>query len=445
MSPIGPQLFLQGVLILLNAFFAASEVVLSSFNESKLKKQVEDGDHGAARLLRMAEDPAAFLSTIQIGITLTGFLSVAFAVHQFADPLASRLSALLKTTACPESVVGVLSVVLITLVLGCIILIFGILVPRKIASKKADSFFISFCTVIYALSFVLRPLIWFLTICSNLVLRIFGINPHEEQETDSEEEIIMMLDIGEENGSIEPEEKELIENVFAFNDVTAADVMVHRTRTTFVWLDDSPEEIIRVITETGYSRIPVCRETIDDVVGILYTREYLLTLQINEPRNPEKLLHPVKFVPESMPAHDLLKEMQKERMHMAMVVDEFGGVAGIVTMEDILEELVGEIWDESDEVIEELIQTGEDSYRVLGDMNLDDMLSHFDYEAEDDVDSVSVSGWVTEQLGHIPDPGEYFTYKTLRIEVLKTDQKQVLEVSITVVPESDEEDEETDE
>lgn len=445
MSPIGPQLFLQGVLILLNAFFAASEVVLSSFNESKLKKQVEDGDHGAARLLRMAEDPAAFLSTIQIGITLTGFLSVAFAVYRFADPLASRLSALLKTTACPESVVGVLSVVLIALVLGCIILILGILVPRKIALKKADSFFFSFCTIIYALSFVLRPLIWFLTICSNLVLRLFGINPHEEQETDSEEEIIMMLDIGEENGSIEPEEKELIENVFAFNDVTAADVMVHRTRTTFVWLDDSPEEIIRVITETGYSRIPVCRETIDDVVGILYTREYLLTLQINEPRNPEKLLHPVKFVPESMPAHDLLKEMQKERMHMAMVVDEFGGVAGIVTMEDILEELVGEIWDESDEVIEELIQTGEDSYRVLGDMNLDDMLSHFDYEAEDDVDSVSVSGWVTEQLGHIPDPCEYFTYKTLRIEVLKTDQKQVLEVSITVVPESDEEDEETDE
>jgi len=176
-------------------------------------------------------------------------------------------------------------------------------------------------------------------------------------------------------------------------------------------------------------------------VGILYTREYLLTLQINEPRDPKKLLHPVKFVPESMPAHDLLKEMQRERMHMAMVVDEFGGVAGIVTMEDILEELVGEIWDESDEVIEELVQTSEDSYRALGDMNLDDMLSHFDYEAEDDVDSVSVSGWVSEQLGHIPDPGESFTYKTLRIEVLKTDQKQVLEVSITVVPASEEEDE----
>ncbi|MBE6936612.1 MAG: HlyC/CorC family transporter [Ruminococcaceae bacterium] len=441
MSPIGPQLLLQGALILINAFFAATEIALLSLNEGKLKKQAEDGDRTAACLLRMADEPTGFLSTIQIGITLAGFLGSAFAADNFSDRLVRWLVDSLGVTAIPEKTLDTLAVIAITLILSYFTLILGELVPKRVAMKKSETVARAVCGVIRVLSLILKPIIWFMTVSTNLVLRLFGINPHEEQETDSEEEIIMMLDIGEENGTIEPEEKELIENVFAFNDVTAADVMVHRTRATFIWLDDSPEEIIRVITDTGYSRIPVCRETIDDVVGILYTREYLLTLQINEPRDPKKLLHPVKFVPESMPAHDLLKEMQRERMHMAMVVDEFGGVAGIVTMEDILEELVGEIWDESDEVIEELVQTSEDSYRALGDMNLDDMLSHFDYEAEDDVDSVSVSGWVSEQLGHIPDPGESFTYKTLRIEVLKTDQKQVLEVSITVVPASEEEDE----
>ena len=303
--------------------------------------------------------------------------------------------------------------------------------------KKAERVARAVCGVITVLSVILKPVIWFMTVSTNGVLRLFGINPKEDEETVSEEEIIMMLDIGEENGTIEPDEKELIENVFAFNDVTAADVMVHRTRTTVIWLDNTPEEILQIITENGYSRLPVCRDSIDDVVGILYTREYLLAVQNNLPHSLTELLHPAKFVPETIPAHDLLKEMQRERTHMAMVVDEFGGVAGIVTMEDILEEIVGEIWDESDEVIEEFIKTSENTYRVLCDMDLEDMLSEFGFKPEEDSDSVSVSGWVTEKFGHIPEPGETFTFENLTIEVLKTDHKQVLEIKVTVNPPED--------
>lgn len=433
-ASLGQQLLLQFILILVNAFFAATEIAVISLNENKLKKQMESGDTRAAKMLKMVTEPTGFLSTIQIGITLAGFLGSAFAAENFSDRLVGWLIHSCGLTVISESALNTISVVVITLVLSYFTLILGELVPKRIAMKKADAVARAVCGIITVLSRILKPIIWFMTVSTNGVLRLFGVNPKEDEETVSEEEIIMMLDIGEENGTIEPDEKELIENVFAFNDVTAADVMVHRTRTTVIWLDNTPEEILQIITENGYSRLPVCRDSIDDVAGILYTREYLLAIQNHLPHTLTELLHPAKFVPETIPAHDLLKDMQRERTHMAMVVDEFGGVAGIVTMEDILEEIVGEIWDESDEVVEEFIQTGENTYRVLCDMDLDDMLSKFGFEPDEDSDSVSVGGWVTEEFGHIPEPGETFDYENLSVEVLKTDHKQVLEIKVTVNP-----------
>lgn len=433
-ASIGQQLLLQFILILLNAFFASTEIAVISLNENKLKKQVEAGDRKASKMLKMVTEPTGFLSTIQIGITLAGFLGSAFAAENFSDRLVNWLIYDCRVTSIPQNVLNTLSVIVITLILSYFTLILGELVPKRIAMKKADAVARAVCGFITGLSTVLKPVIWFMTISTNAVLRLLGLNPKEDEETVSEEEIIMMLDIGEENGTIEPDEKELIENVFAFNNVTASDVMVHRTRTTVLWLDNTPEEILQVITENGYSRMPVCRDNIDDVAGILHTREYLLAIQNNQPHELTDLLHPAKFVPETIPAHDLLKEMQREHTHMAMVVDEFGGVAGIVTMEDILEEIVGEIWDESDEVVEEFIQTGENTYRVLCDMDLDDMLSKFGFEPDKDSDSVSVGGWVTEEFEHIPEPGETFQYENLTIEVTKTDHKQVLEIKVTVNP-----------
>ena len=432
-ASIGQQLLLQLILILLNAFFAATEIAVISLNENKLKKQVEAGDRRASKMLKMVTEPTGFLSTIQIGITLAGFLGSAFAAENFSDRLVNWLIHDCHV-GISENLLNTLSVIVITLILSYFTLILGELVPKRIAMKKSDAVARAVCGIITALSIVLKPVIWFLTISTNGVLRLFGINPKEEEEPVSEEEIIMMLDIGEENGTIEPDEKEMIENVFAFSDITASDVMVHRTRTTVIWLENTPEEILQTITENGYSRIPVCRDSIDDVVGILYTREYLIAVQKGTSQDLMALLHPAKFVPETVPAHDLLKEMQRDRIHMAMVVDEFGGVAGIVTMEDILEELVGEIWDESDEVVEEFIKTGDNTYRVLCDMDLDDMLSNFGFEPDENSDSVSVSGWVTEHFGHIPEPGETFDYENLTISVLKTDHKQVLEIKVTVNP-----------
>ena len=440
-ASIGHQILILAILILISAFFSAAEAAITSLSESRLKKQMENGDRKAARLLDMVTEPGRLIATVQTGVTLASLLAGAFAALGFSQQAVEWLTSC-GVTGISQRWLFLLCTLVITLILSCFLLVLGVLVPRRIALRRAESTARLLGSAVAAASVVLRPLNALLTLLSNGVLRLCGFNPRESDESVSEEEIIQMLDLGEETGAIEPDEKELIENVFAFNDVTASDVMVHRTRTSVIWLNSTQEEILAAITENGYSRIPVCRERIDDVVGILYTREYLLALQNNQPHDLESLLHPAKFVPESIPAHDLLKEMQRDRIHMAMVVDEFGGVAGIVTMEDILEEIVGEIWDESDEVVENFIQTGENTYRVLGEMDLEDMLSKFELEPDEDSDSVSVSGWVTEHFGRIPEQGEKFDYENLTMEVLKTDHRQVLEVQVTVRPQTDGETEE---
>ncbi len=441
-APLGRQLLLQGILILICALFSAAEAAITSLSENKLRKEAESRDRRAARLLKLVTEPTRLSAVVQAVVMFFGFLGAAFAAQSFVGRLTAWLTDTCGLTVPSAGTLQVLSVIIVTLLLAFVTLVLGVLVPRRIALKKPESTARLLGGIIAFTAALLKPYLWLQTVSTNAVLRLFRINPRETEEKVSEEEIIQMLDLGEETGAIEPDEKELIENVFAFNDVTASDVMVHRTRTTVIWLDSTPEEILQIITENGYSRIPVCREQIDDVVGILYTREYLLAVQNGLPHSLEELLHPAKFVPESIPAHDLLKEMQRDRTHVAVVVDEFGGVAGIVTMEDILEEIVGEIWDESDEVVEEFIQTGENSYRVLCEMNLEDMLSKFGFAPDEDSDSVSVSGWVTEHFGRIPEQGERFDYENLTIEVLKTDHRQVLEVGVTVHPLRDEPDEE---
>lgn len=427
MSKIFGQILLQIILILLNAFFAATEISVISLNGNKLKVKAEDGDKKAKKMLRMVEEPTGFLSTIQIGITLAGFLGSAFAADNFSDLLVNWLIHTCRITFLPESTLNAISVVLITLVLSYFTLVLGELVPKRIAMKRAESLANAVCGVITFLSRVLKPIIWFLTKSTNAVLRLFGIDPHSNDETVSEEDIVTMLEAGGENGTIRPEEIEYIKNVFEFNDLSVADIMVPRSAMTYILSDSSRDRILQTIRESGFSRIPVCEGSVDKVVGILQVKTYLLG-NASDPAALEQAMIPAKFIPESLRVDHAFREMQDGRFQMAVVVDEYGGTSGIITIEDMLEELVGDIWDEHDKVEEDFRRLDEQTYLVKGNVRLDDLADYFEIEPESEANTVS--GWIVEQLGRMPEVGDKLEYDGLVIEVKKIDNRVIGEVLI---------------
>ena len=427
MSKIFGQILLQIILILLNAFFAATLIAVISLTGNKLKVIAEDGDKKAKKMLRMVEEPTGFLSTIQIGITLAGFLGSAFAADNFSDLLVNWLIHTCRITFLPESTLNAISVVLITLVLSYFTLVLGELVPKRIAMKRAESLANAVCGVITFLSRVLKPIIWFLTKSTNAVLRLFGIDPHSNDETVSEEDIVTMLEAGGENGTIRPEEIEYIKNVFEFNDLSVADIMVPRSAMTYILSDSSRDRILQTIRESGFSRIPVCEGSVDKVVGILQVKTYLLG-NASDPAALEQAMIPAKFIPESLRVDHAFREMQDGRFQMAVVVDEYGGTSGIITIEDMLEELVGDIWDEHDKVEEDFRRLDEQTYLVKGNVRLDDLADYFEIEPESEANTVS--GWIVEQLGRMPEVGDKLEYDGLVIEVKKIDNRVIGEVLI---------------
>ena len=288
-DPIGSQLLLQLVLILINAFFAATETAVVSLNENKIKKQAESGDAKAVQLLKMVESPTKFLSTIQVCITLSGFLASAFAADNFASVLAGALTRA-GFTLLPSAVLHTVCVVLVTLILSYFMIVLGELVPKRIALKDPERIARIACPVIRGMSKFFLPLVWLLTVSTNGVLRLLRINPNDSSEEVTEEEIRMMVDIGSENGAIEQDERTMIENIFEFNNTTAADVMVHRMDVVALHVDESREEILRTIRESGLSRFPVYDNDIDDIIGVLNTRDFLLNAQLDAPKPLRELL-----------------------------------------------------------------------------------------------------------------------------------------------------------
>ena len=405
-DPIWPQILLQVVLILLNAFFASTEIAVLSLNENLLRREAEEGDKKAARLLKIVQAPTKFLSTIQIGITLAGFLGAAFAAENFASRITAWLVDGLGFSALPREAVQSVSVSLITLVISFFTLIFGELVPKRVAMKKAEMVARFASGVVYGLSVVMSPVIALLTLCTNGVLRLMGIDPNADEEEVSEEGIRMMVDIGEEKGAIEADEKEMIENVFEFNDTVAEDVMVHRTDMVMVWVGDTDREIVETIESTGLSRFPVYEEDADDIIGILSSRDYFLNSRKEAPKPLRELLRPAYFVPESVPADVLFRDMQSRKTHMAIVVDEYGGTSGLLTMEDLLEEIVGNIYDEFDpQEAQEIIQLEPNLWRVAGWAELDDGAAALDLEFPEDEEADTLSGLIFDQLPVIPKDG----------------------------------------
>ena len=425
------------ILTAINAFFAAAEIAVISLSETKLKKQAEEGDRKAKKLLSLMQAPDNFLSAIQIAITLAGFLNAAFAADSFADPLVNWLVNDLHFTALPVGVLNTIMVVLVTIILSYFTLVLGELVPKRVAMKKTEGVARATVGVVWAVATVFRPVIWLLSKSTNGVLRLMHIDPKADEEEVSEDEIRMMVDLGEERGAIQSNEKELIDNIFEFNNTTAEDVMVHRTDMVMIWVDDSPEEIVRTIRESGMSRFPVYEEDADDIVGILNTRDYLLNAQLPKPKPLRELLRSAYFVPESVRTDVLFRDMQSKKVHLAIVVDEYGGTSGLVTMEDLLEEIVGNIYDEFDPQEEKDIeQVDTNLWRVSGSCELDQVAEALDMEFPEDVESDTLGGLVFAQLSAIPQDGSQIEVDTcgLHIKVLELTDRRVEWALVSRIP-----------
>ena len=427
------QILLQIILIALNAFFAATEIAVISLNEKKVRALAEDGNKKAVKMLKIIEEPTQFLSTIQIGITLAGFLGSAFAADNFAEVLSAAISKAFNLSADNTKIINTVAVVLVTLILSYFTLIFGELVPKRIAMKHKEKLANSVCGIISFLAAVLKPIIWFLTISTNAVLRLVGIDPHEKEEPVSEEDIVLMLDAGADEGSLDHDDIEYIKNVFKLDKMTAEDGMTPRKSVISISYDASDKEILEIIEEESYSRIPVYEDNPDKIIGILHACDYLL--KRNEKNfNLKSILHTPVFVPETVSLDVLFKDMQTDHNHLAVVVNEYGETSGIVTMEDILEEIVGEIWDERDEEIDEFKKIGDNTYKVLCTASLEDFREYFKLEDEEELDVSTVNGWITEITGIIPEVNYSFDYKNLTVTITKADQFMTHEIKVVVHP-----------
>ena len=427
------QILLQIILIALNAFFAATEIAVISLNEKKVRALAEDGNKKAVKMLKIIEEPTQFLSTIQIGITLAGFLGSAFAADNFAEVLSAAISKAFNLSADNTKIINTVAVVLVTLILSYFTLIFGELVPKRIAMKHKEKLANSVCGIISFLAAVLKPIIWFLTISTNAVLRLVGIDPHEKEEPVSEEDIVLMLDAGADEGSLDHDDIEYIKNVFKLDKMTAEDVMTPRKSVISISYDASDKEILEIIEEESYSRIPVYEDNPDKIIGILHACDYLL--KRNEKNfDLKSILHTPVFVPETVSLDVLFKDMQTDHNHLAVVVNEYGETSGIVTMEDILEEIVGEIWDERDEEIDEFKKIGDNTYKVLCTASLEDFREYFKLEDEEELDVSTVNGWITEITGIIPEVNYSFDYKNLTVTITKADQFMTHEIKVVVHP-----------
>lgn len=423
------QLLLQLVLILINAFFAATEIAVISLNAKKVEAQAEEGNKKAAKMLKMIEDPTKFLSTIQIGITLAGFLGSAFAADNFASKLSKYLAENSDFFAKHAGLVDNVSVILITIILSFFTLVLGELVPKTIAMKHKEKVSSAFCGIISFLTALLRPITWLLTVTTNGIIRIFGIDPNEKEEAVSEEDIVLMLDAGADEGSLNQDDIEYIKNVFKLDHMTAEDVMTPRKAVSFVSIDSTEEEILGIIENDGYSRIPVLGAEQDSIVGILYAKEYLLHHNDKGYSLTDAIHQPI-FVPESIHLDTLFKDMQTDHNHIVIVVNEYGEASGIVTMEDILEEIVGEIWDEGDEAIDEFTQLDENNYKVLTTASLEEFFEHFDLPFPEDVESATVNGWLTQLKEGFPEEGDSFEYMGVKIVVTKANDLITHEISV---------------
>ena len=437
MDSIPQQLLLQAILIAINAFFAMTEIAVISLSPSKLRLLEEEGDKAAAKLLKLVEDSSAFLSTIQIGITLAGYLGSAFAADNFSEPLVNWVYYDLGFQALPVRALDTLSVIVITIILSYFTLVLGELTPKRIAMQKPLQVAKFSCGIVSAIAVVMRPVIWLLSASTNGLLRLLHLKTEAEEETVTEEEIRMMIDLGEARGTIDSGEKEWIENVFDFGESTVRDVMIHASEVTAFSLDTADGEIEQTIRETGLSRYPVYSEDIHDILGILNAREFLLDRMSGHPRPLRELLRPAYFVPDTLKASALMQDMQSKKVHIAIVVDEYGDTAGLVTMEDLLEEIVGNIYDEFDpSEPAEIVELEPGLWRVSGSADVQEVAETVGVELPEDLDFDTLGGLVFSRLHTIPKDGAVLDVEAygMRIHVEHIAERRIVAATVCKSP-----------
>lgn len=419
------MIILQIALILLNAVFACAEIAIISVNDNKLAKMASDGDKRALRLVHLTSQPARFLATIQVAITLSGFLGSAFAAENFSEVLVNWIVSL--GIAIPEQTLDTIAVILITIILSYFTLVFGELLPKQIAMRKAEPLALGMSALISTIAKIFAPIVSFLTWSTNSILRLFGIDPNAEDESVSEEEIRMMVDVGSEKGTIDHAEKEFIQNVFEFDDLTADDIATHRTDLLLLDLQDSMEKWDETIFNSRYSLYPICDDSPDKIVGILSTKEYFRLK--NKDRNTvmERAVITPYFVPESVTADTLFRNMKRDHIRIAVVLDEYGGMTGIVTMNDLVEQLVGDLNDDYIEQELELIEkTDEQTWKVHGSVSLEELSKALNIPLSCD-ECDTFNGLVFDALEAIPQDGTIFEVETngLSICVMEIKNHQI--------------------
>ena len=390
------------ILIGLNAMFAATEIAVISMNDVKLRKMADDGDKRAKRLVSLTVQPAKFLATIQVAITLANLLQSAVAAESFADVIVAKFIAMGVTIS--PMILKVVSVVVITLILAYFTLVFGELVPKRVAMKKSEGIALGMSGILYWVAKIFAPIVWLLTVSTNCILKLLRINPEEEESEVTEESIRMMLAEGKEKGTIQPEEDELIQNIFEFDDITAEELCTHRRDVEWLDLADDSQEWEKTIRETRYHKYPVCEDSQDDVRGILDVMDYYKDPDADRDSMIKKAL----LVPDTMKANTIFNNMRERREYFAVVIDEYGGMTGIATLRDIMETLLGELSEEEGvQRPKDIENVEEGKWIIQGYADLEDVEEEIKTDMPIDVYD-TFSGFVCGILGRIPEEGESF-------------------------------------
>ncbi len=429
------QIILLFALILVNAFFAMSEMAVVSLNDAKVEKMAEDGHKKAKLILKLTKNPTRFLSTIQIGVTLAGFLTSASAATAFAELLTNAIT---STFNVPESIISPIAVVLITLIISYFSLVLGELAPKRVGMQVPEKIAFTVAKPLLVISKITAPFVKLLSLSTNGIVRLLGFDPNANEEVITEEEIRIMVDVGGEKGVIEDSQKKMINNIFEFDDLDAGDIMTHRTDVVAADINDiTLEDFMNLAIEHGRSRIPLFDEDIDNIVGIVYVKDLLKFVgkEVKAKGTLKNIMREPYFIPETKSCGELFKEMSSKRIQMAVVVDEYGGTAGIVTLEDIVEAIMGNIQDEYDVEEEEISKIDENTFTVDGTIDIEEIdkligkeLPEGDYE--------TLAGFIMDELQCIPKDGEMneVVFENVKFTVLCVEDRRIEKIKVEISP-----------
>ena len=416
------MILLQILLIAFNAMFACAEIAVISMKDTKLAKMVSEGDKRAIRLARLTSQPARFLATIQVAITLSGFLGSAFAAENFSGVIVDWLIGL--GVLISAEVLDSIAVVFITIVLSYFTLVFGELVPKQVAMRKAEPLALGMSGLISTIAKVFAPLVSFLTVSTNAILRLLGIDPNAEDDEVSEEEIRMMVDVGSEKGTIDHDEREFIQNVFEFDDLTAEELVTHRTDVDMLDMDDSMEDWKETIYNTRHSLYPICDGSADKIIGILNAKDYFRLEDKSRESVMEHAVNSAYFVPDTVNADVLFRNMKKDRHTLAVVLDEYGGMTGIITINDLVEQLVGDLGsDDEEEEVKQIELISEGMWKVHGSTALEELSEELGVALPTE-DYDTFNGLIFHALGTIPEDGADIEVEVAGLQVKVTDIKE---------------------